>query len=436
MIHPNPLEQSDFIFYFYTGVRPSQNSAVLIHVHSIDSLIDRLKQTKEGSLTAVIIDTEIFSHTTCSTDELFSELRRAIHQSGILRLVIGTPRQLRTRTFKELNYLIKASSLPLMDTDQVQTDSEQSITVRMNKLPHAHDPILSRKDFERRCIEFKKRHPERSSLSVSYIITVHNEARSLPHLLSFLDNISNETEMKREFVVVLNGCTDDSEGIVGHFMQGSELRISMVRCDELGILPAFKKGVLSRTQNGLVGRFDADIILHPYTLDLMQIHLLDQPEVAVTYAEPLTLDPPSPYNQPWRNPAILSRRLYYTGKTSLYRQNPFEDHFIANRPSDLITDDVLTSFYYVYKFGLNSISRTPNAVVYERVVNNFRDFSQQLSRISSELRRTLKTYPEFELLNLIMEQEVLSPGTYKSLLGRARNQVEYTDQWTRLESTK
>lgn len=300
------------------------------------------------------------------------------------------------------------------------------------KQPHTHDALLGPKAFAHKCQTFRQRYPR--TPPTSWIITVYNEARNLPQFLSFLENSQNQTGAAREYIFVVNGCTDNSEQIIKDYLKQSYLPGKLVK-SEKGLLPAFKKGIKSRTLNGFVGRFDADIILHPHTLDLLQMHLVEQPQAKVTYAEPKPLEAPSAFNEPWYQPQLWSRRLYYTGKTSLYRGNPYLEAGTRRLPKEFVADDIYMSFYYVYYYGFEAISRAPHAVVYEKVAGTLTDLTAQLSRAHSEIRRVFKRYPEFEILGPVMEQE-LYPSRYQRLVQRANKQLTYVADWTRLESTK
>ena len=393
------------------------------------------------------------------TIELLSECRRILDQHGQLHLRVPEAKkaihQISTGQAAGIKTLFSPALLEhfldqsgFEDTKQTSTlidfntnshradDTDTTgyaICAGHKKLPHAIDNPLGDKDFTKKCQIFKDTH--RAVPDVSFVITIYNEANNLPHFLSFLEAIKNETGMQREFVFVLNGCTDDSEDILHTFLEQTSLKAKVITSLEKGILPAFKEGMRNRDYDGFVGRFDADIFLHPHTLDLMQMHLVENELAQVTYAEPLSMDSPSAYNEPWYNPSILSKRLYYTGKTSLYRENPHMREDIRDMPSNLIADDIFTSFYFTYFYGLGSISRTPHALVYEKVVNNFDDLVNQQSRCDSEITRILDAYPYFNNLNGLTVQQVF-PSAYLDLINKAKEKSTYVDDWIRLESTK
>lgn len=311
-------------------------------------------------------------------------------------------------------------------------DDSLRISARHKKAPHTHDALLDKSDFDEKCEAFRRTNPNKPA--VSWVVAVYNEERNLPHFLAFLEASYNNTGMEREFIFVLNGCTDRSEEILTNFVNATELTASVTH-SELGILPAFRKGIASRSLDGFVGRFDADIVLHPQTLDLLQMHLAENTAARVTYAEPLTLESETIFNTAAHHPEVMSKRLYYTGKTSLYRQDPYLEDGVADRPPQLVADDIFTSFNFIYHKGFKAISRAPHAVVYEKVIGNFEDLTKQTSRANSEIKRVFEAYPHFRILGDLTQQDV-APGAYHDLLKAADDNSFYVEEWSRLESTK
>lgn len=319
----------------------------------------------------------------------------------------------------------------------VDDDSQNHYTLLVSasqeKLPHTVDGPLPERTFRERVRDFKERHPEVPP--ASFVIPVYNEAKNLPHFLAFLENAENQTGTEREFVFVVNGCTDNSEHIIRRYLAQSYLNARIISSDR-GIIPAFKAGLEDRQLDGYVGKLDADTILHPHTLDLMQMHLTDNEGAEVTYAEPTPLDGQSDYNQAEHNPILRSKRLYYHGRTSLYRHNPLEGLKDQNIPADLKAEDIFLSFYYAYFHGLDSISRTPHALVYGRTTRTFEDLVTQVSRSKSEISRIYEAYPPFKILGKVLEREVY-PGAYRSVTEQAMGQaVDTVDEWTQIRNTK
>lgn len=200
-------------------------------------------------------------------------------------------------------------------------------------------------------------------------------------------------------------------------------------------MPAFKKGIAERDHEGFIGKLDADTVLHLHALDLMQMFLTENDTVQVTYAEPTPLDSQSAYNEAEHNPILRSRRLYYHGRTSLYREDPMNGLVNREIPSELKAEDIFLSFFYTYYRGFDSIARTPHALVFGKTVRNFDDLVTQVSRSQSEISRVHDAYPPFKVLDKALEREIY-PGNYRTLNERANNNASEIEGWPQLGSTK
>lgn len=393
------------------------------HILSIDGnkYTEKLSY-KDKSLVAIKAEYTFDIINSDNTLSLLKEFNRVLHIYGAAYIKT----KLKGKKLQSLKKLIKASGFAY-----IEEQSEDELYISHNKIPHQIDSPLTDEQFRNKCAEFNKQHA--NPIPTSYVITVYNEEKNLPHLFSFLENIKNETKAQREFIFVLNGCNDRSEEILLKYTKRSLLNTKVIH-SKPAILNAFKAGIEARTLDGFIGKFDADIILHPHVLDLMQIYLHENKDVQVTYAEPITFQTPSDFNETVYKPEIMSKRLYYTGKTSLCRNDP---RLIYNKMSkDLIAEDIFNSFYFIYNYGFDSIARTPNALVYENIIDNFDDLVSQLSRSSSEITRIFKSFPEFEPLGKIVEQSVNPESKYGKLYFEAEKKIKYVDSWIRLESTK
>jgi predicted SAM-dependent methyltransferase len=316
--------------------------------------------------------------------------------------------------------------------DDSQSPYSLMITAGFLKTPHRQDMVLGEKSFRDKCAQFVEQYP--TNPSATYIIAVYNEEKNLPHFLSFLESSHNETNTKREFIFVLNGCTDESEKVIRQYTKESLLRTKIVHSD-IGIVTAFIKGIEVRELDGFIGKIDSDVMLHPHLLDLMQIHLVENDQAQVTYAEPMPSDSQTAYNEPDFNPSIATKRLYYTSKTSLNRVDPFARTAIRNILQNFKAEDMFLSFYFIYFYGLQSISRTPHGHTYAKTVGNFEDLVRQMSRMNSEMKREFGSYPPFGILDSVTEQEFF-PGDYKDTYQRAQKESDYVSEWTRIMSTK
>lgn len=305
--------------------------------------------------------------------------------------------------------------------------------VACRKVPHQHSAPYDQDDYIDACKKAEASHgmfPRESA----FVIPTMNEAKALPSFLESLSACANYFSVRREFIFVINGCTDESESIVRSFVNNVDSNIHIVHSSP-GILAAFIAGVGARRTAGFVGKLDADIVVDPFALDLMEIHLVTSPETIVTYAEPLTKDDPTLFNVPTKRPEALSKRLYYTGKASLYRTDPTVESVISNSPANFATEDIPLSFHYLYQHGIGAIQLAPGACVYEKSVATMDDFVSQVWRSECEVERVLESWPQFALLGAITKQDIFDPS-FRKLTETALRIPRPADGWTRLETTK
>lgn len=266
------------------------------------------------------------------------------------------------------------------------------------------------------------------------VVPVRNEERHLFAFFSFLERVTNHVGSRREFIVVLNGCHDRSEQIARDLASSSPLDVRVIT-SEPGIVPAFRAGAAARGRPGFVGKLDADVIVHPLMLDALELDMLANPQRWVTHAEPLPLDAFSRYSEPDHRPQAASRRLYFNGKASLYRSDPFQWPDVATFPERPRAEDVFFSFYLAFFVGIEAIGLAPGAFVYQQTLSTFGDLVRMLSRTRSEIRRLTAAFAGFAPVAPIFEQRIFSAG-YREALARAAPLVVDVDEWVRLESTK
>lgn len=318
--------------------------------------------------------------------------------------------------------------------DDSQNHYSLLIAARNEKEVHYIDNPLTEKSFHIKTVRFRNKH---STIPyASFIIPIYNESRNLKYFLASLEHATNKLAQKREFAFVLNGCTDNSEKIICRYSKESYLNIKTITSKK-GIINALKAGIAARKLQGFVGKLDADIILHPHVLDLMSMCLTDNPEICVTYAEPVPIDSKNIYNEAEHSPMIRSKRLYFHGRASLYQKNPFETIEKLDIFKHIFAEDLFLSFYFVYFYGLDSIKRAPFAFIYSKTVNNYRDLAKQILRTKLEKEKIFKFYPPFAVIDQLLERE-LYPSDYKILFDKATslNVKMGTAKWTRIESTK
>lgn len=317
--------------------------------------------------------------------------------------------------------------------DDSQNHYSLLVSAGNEKLPRAIDKPLAERQFRDKCSAFSELHAIKQS--ASFIIPVFNEEKNLPHFLAFLENSKNLLGINREFIFVVNGCTDNSEKIIHEYLDQSYLNLRVVSSQK-GIIPALKAGIEERSFDGFVGKLDADTILHPHTLDLMHMFLAEEKGVKVTYAEPTPLDSQSGYNHAEHDPVLRSERLYFHGRTSLYRRSPFDELKDHEIPPELKAEDIFMSFFYSYFHGLSSIALTPHTLVYGRTVGSLDDLVAQVSRSKSEIERVYKSYPPFRIMGRLLEREIY-PGEYHRIFEEANSlSSSNIDEWTRIGNTK
>jgi len=274
----------------------------------------------------------------------------------------------------------------------------------------------------------------RAAPGTTMVVPIRNEARNLFAFCSFLERMTNVLRSRREFVLVVNGSDDDSESIAREWAAGTDLD-ARVLTSQPGIIQAFQVGAESSRFGGFIGKLDADVIVHPFLLDALELHLLSTERLRVTHAEPLPADSFSRFSEPDHRPEAVSPRLYFNGKASLYRSNPFYWPDVTQLPFTPRAEDVFLSFYLAYTEGPSSIGLAPGGYVFQKTISTFDDLVGMLSRTQSEIRRLTAACPAFAPLSLLFDQKIFSSG-YLKLLREAAPRVRDVNDWVRLESTK
>jgi len=317
--------------------------------------------------------------------------------------------------------------------DDSQNHYSLLISAARESIPHSITSQLPEKQFRQKSQKFIEKNPDIPP--VTFVIPTYNEERNIRHFLSSLETAENQIGAKREFIFVVNGCTDNTEKIITDYIPESFLDIKLVSSDK-GVVKAFYQGITSRSYHGFVGKLDADSLLHPHALDLMHMFLVDNQEVRATYAEPTPIDSQFPCNEAEHFPFIRSKRLYIHGRASLYRLNPFEDLPSGKILDSMQVEDMFLSFFYAYFYGIDSIVQTPHALVYSKTVKNVDDLVRQISRGKSEKQRVFDFYPPFQILDRLMEREIY-PSQYRQIMENAAQQANSeVKEWTQLQSTK
>lgn len=140
---------------------------------------------------------------------------------------------------------------------------------------------------------------------ISIIIPAYNEEKRIKRTLqaytTYFNRLKDELLLDYEIVVVLNGCTDDTIGVVQE-MQKVSFECLYVDLKEAGKGLAIKEGFLDalKRKNDLIGFVDADMATLPQAFyDLVQ-HI-DNADgiIASRYMEGAKIYPPRPWLKRW-----------------------------------------------------------------------------------------------------------------------------------------
>jgi glycosyltransferase involved in cell wall biosynthesis/SAM-dependent methyltransferase len=363
-------------------------------------------------------------------------LHRIIFSEALLNFFLnemGFPETRKRERTDDLAYLCGVD-------DDSQNHYSLLIAARKEIPEHKVEPILPQNIFLQKVRDFRRQFNQPPP--VSFIIPVCNEERNLPIFLSFLVAAENQLGGRREFIFVVNNTTDKSREIIRYWQENTDLDICLVDSTEPGIIRAFKKGIENRRlEDSLIGKLDADIIIHPHALDLMTMYLVENPSLEVTYSEPQPIDSICEYNQPEHGKIRRTKRLYIHGRASLYRHNPFNQleeclpNIMELFINSLQVEDILFSFLYTFFFGLDSIRVTPHSVIYGRTVQSFEDLKTQINRCAKEMATIFSIYPPFAIIEKLLERRIIDNVDYKDLLLRIQGEVEkraHNSEWTRL----
>jgi glycosyltransferase involved in cell wall biosynthesis len=368
---------------------------------------------------------------------LFKEWKRILHRFGFLHLDVSTEKAktvtslLRKSGFSTVGVLKADKDLFRLSGYSSHDANRTILFASRSKLPHSYKPKLSEPSFKNQCAKFCK---SGAKVGASFVIPVYNEAASLPGFLRSLEASANLTETPREFIFVLNGCTDESESIIKEFIKKTALNCRIITSAK-GIMTAFLAGVSARKLSGFVGKLDADVVMDNQALDLLQMHLIENAKVMAAYSEPLPRSPANPYNLIYFQPSIFSQRLFYIGQTCLLRSVPFDRPTVTRMVSGLQGEDIFLNQYFIYFFGFESIAQVPHAHTYVKTIDSMDGMVRAISRLYSEVRRVNMAFPPFTILTKVLGLEFYSPE-YQKLYAEAMSKLQYVEDWTRIESMK
>jgi glycosyltransferase involved in cell wall biosynthesis len=160
---------------------------------------------------------------------------------------------------------------------------------------------------------------------VSVLMTVYNAA---PYLRAALDSIVNQTSGDWELVVVENGSTDESPGILASYAD-PRIRIQWLR-ENIGRTPALRQA-FDMARGEYFAVLDADDVSHPERLATQVAYLDAHPDVVLVGTWALLIDEQGEVldrlapttdarqlyeNLGWANPIVHSSVMYRAGVAS------------------------------------------------------------------------------------------------------------------------
>lgn len=257
----------------------------------------------------------------------------------------------------------------------------------------------------------KERFTPRMPLSI--VVPVRNEESRLPQFFwALLSSIKKTPLANFEVIFALNGCDDRSVDLVRYFAEQADFPVVVSETDK-NILSAFIGGIKARKLDGFIAKMDVDISPHPHALGLMYMFLSQNERTQVTYAFPEPVEETcDPYNVGEVFQEFRTKRNFFHGRMSMYRQNPFSlfnETLILN--SGAVVEDMILSSCYAYYYGLDSISPTFHAIVRSTAPTSLDSLVHQRARIRKETKRVLRQFPQFRILKKVLAREPLLPNS-------------------------
>ncbi len=159
-------------------------------------------------------------------------------------------------------------------------------------------------------------------MKLGIVIPAYNEKSRIGEMLSaYLDFFSSKSEYQCTFIVVLNGCTDNTLAVVQQYeKKGTLIIIDLKEAGKgLAVKRGFKKGLEIDAE--IIGFVDADMATQPnHFYDLIE-HLDDYDGViASRYMKESKIFPPRPFIKEW------GRRLVYQPLIWLFFGLRFKDY--------------------------------------------------------------------------------------------------------------
>ncbi len=164
-------------------------------------------------------------------------------------------------------------------------------------------------------------------MKVSIIVPAHNEQQRIGTMLKtyyqFFDTLEQKEKITCEFIIVLNGCSDNTLDVVQNASQYFKQTVIIIDLPQAGKGLAIKAGFENalKRNNDLIGFVDADMATRPhYFYDLIKNIGNYDGIIASRYMPGSHLDPPRPWIKKW------GRRIVYNSLVRLLFGLNFYDY--------------------------------------------------------------------------------------------------------------
>lgn len=369
----------------------------------------------------------------CADESVLVRLRRLVHPRGVLLVPSAHEDShhhlLARHGFDEVHNVRPATRIWLEHAAGQLREPATWLAARQRRSSApARDPLSAGSDTPPR-----HQGTNNAAHRVAYIVCVRDEAPRLPALLDSLDGTAEFSRFKRQFVFVINGCSDNSERLLEAY--AAQRDGVFVTRSAPGITQAFVTGIRQCSGASLIGKIDADVTFEPDLLDRLEQTFVGSQPPRVAYADPVCLDPPVVHARGEQDPNALTSRSYYVAKACLLVADDLRDPATQRLMLSVCSDDIVLSAVLVWRHGLDAIRRASEARVRFSTLRTFEDLVRQLSRVESALRRLVECAPHLAPLLDVFDQRV-EDVEYARVLEHAATCTAYTEEWLRLDSAK
>lgn len=322
--------------------------------------------------------------------------------------------------FDNANEYDKNEALSFLCGIKLDEVNRYSLRVEATRPKQAH-PVhkeITPQQYEKLKTEFQQSNVEIFQKHVSIVVPVRNEAENLPLFLIRLQSALQELQVlgvQTEVVFAINNTTDNSAEIIQDYASGNQNSKFKIIHSQPGILPAFVEGVTAREFSGAIIKLDIDSYFDKHALALMFINMSQNPQLEVTYADAKPYeDVPNGLNALEYYQDFREERLYFHGRMSLYRENPFNifpaEEILA---SGVAVEDMILSSLYIYYRGIDSIGVTKGLYTKTKKTASFDTLKRNWERARREMKRIEAAFPHLKILRSILKREMMPLETMK-----------------------